>query len=77
MTRGGREALLAPMRRREFLGLGAVAAGTALGTLDGIVRTALGTATAPPNSLIVSLAVFLTAFKMGRCNALTTLASGL
>jgi flagellar biosynthesis protein FliP len=28
-------------------------------------------------SLIVSLAVFLTAFKMGRCNALTTLASGL
>ena len=30
-----------------------------------ILRTALGTATAPPNTVIVSLALFLTAFVMG------------
>jgi flagellar biosynthetic protein FliP len=30
-----------------------------------LLRTALGTATAPPNSVIVSLALFLTAFVMG------------
>jgi flagellar biosynthetic protein FliP len=30
-----------------------------------MLRTALGTATAPPNSVIVSLALFLTAFVMG------------
>jgi flagellar biosynthesis protein FliP len=31
-----------------------------------LLRTALGTATAPPNAVIVSLALFLTAFVMGR-----------
>jgi flagellar biosynthesis protein FliP len=30
-----------------------------------LLRTALGTATAPPNSVIIALAVFLTAFVMG------------
>ena len=30
-----------------------------------LLRTALGTATAPPNSVIISLALFLTAFVMG------------
>ena len=30
-----------------------------------LLRTALGTATAPPNAVIVSLALFLTAFVMG------------
>ena len=30
-----------------------------------LLRTALGTATAPPNSVIISLAMFLTAFVMG------------
>jgi flagellar biosynthetic protein FliP len=30
-----------------------------------LLRTALGTATAPPNSVLVSLALFLTAFVMG------------
>jgi flagellar biosynthetic protein FliP len=30
-----------------------------------LLRTALGTATAPPNTVIVSLALFLTAFVMG------------
>src|ERR1700685_4794147 len=30
-----------------------------------LLRTALGTATAPPNAVIVSLALFLTAFLMG------------
>src|SRR5499433_4426336 len=30
-----------------------------------ILRTALGTATAPPNTVLVSLALFLTAFVMG------------
>src|SRR5580698_205241 len=30
-----------------------------------LLRTALGTATAPPNSVVISLALFLTAFVMG------------
>src|SRR5947209_18562936 len=30
-----------------------------------LLRTALGTATAPPNAVIVALALFLTAFVMG------------
>jgi flagellar biosynthesis protein FliP len=30
-----------------------------------LLRTALGTTTAPPNAVIVSLALFLTAFVMG------------
>src|SRR5690242_3635915 len=30
-----------------------------------LLRTALGTATAPPNAVIISLALFLTAFVMG------------
>ena len=30
-----------------------------------LLRTALGTATAPPNSVIIALAMFLTAFVMG------------
>src|SRR5437764_10781986 len=30
-----------------------------------LLRTALGTATAPPNTVLVSLALFLTAFVMG------------
>src|ERR1022692_2581428 len=30
-----------------------------------LLRTALGTATAPPNSVIIALALFLTAFVMG------------
>jgi len=30
-----------------------------------LLRTALGTATAPPNTVIISLALFLTAFVMG------------
>src|ERR1700739_1003597 len=30
-----------------------------------LLRTALGTATAPPNSVMISLALFLTAFVMG------------
>ena len=30
-----------------------------------LLRTALGTATAPPNSVIIALAIFLTAFVMG------------
>ena len=30
-----------------------------------LLRTALGTATAPPNAVIISLAMFLTAFVMG------------
>src|ERR1700742_1665674 len=30
-----------------------------------LLRTALGTATSPPNSVVVSLALFLTAFVMG------------
>jgi len=30
-----------------------------------LLRTALGTATAPPNAVIIALALFLTAFVMG------------
>jgi flagellar biosynthetic protein FliP len=30
-----------------------------------LLRTAVGTATAPPNSVVISLALFLTAFVMG------------
>ena len=30
-----------------------------------LLRTALGTATSPPNSVVISLALFLTAFVMG------------
>ena len=37
----------------------------ALLTVLSLLRTALGTATAPPNAVIVSLALFLTAFVMG------------
>ena len=37
----------------------------ALLTVLSLLRTALGTATAPPNSVIISLALFLTAFVMG------------
>jgi flagellar biosynthetic protein FliP len=42
-----------------------------------LLRTALGTATAPPNSVIIALAMFLTAFVMGRCcrNPMTTASS--
>ncbi len=38
---------------------------TVLSIAPSILRTALGTATAPPNSVIIALAVFLTAFVMG------------
>ncbi len=37
----------------------------ALLTVLSLLRTALGTATAPPNAVIISLAMFLTAFVMG------------
>ena len=37
----------------------------ALLTVLSLLRTALGTATAPPNSVIIALAMFLTAFVMG------------
>src|SRR6202035_3291610 len=37
----------------------------ALFTVLSLLRTALGTATAPPNSVVISLALFLTAFVMG------------
>src|ERR1700729_2518252 len=37
----------------------------ALFTVLSLARTALGTATAPPNSVVISLALFLTAFVMG------------
>ena len=37
----------------------------ALLTVLSLLRTALGTATAPPNSVVISLALFLTAFVMG------------
>ena len=41
-----------------------------------LLRTALGTATAPPNSVVISLALFLTAFVMGPVlTQSTTLAS--
>ena len=30
-----------------------------------LLRTAMGTATAPPNSVMIALALFLTAFVMG------------
>ena len=37
----------------------------ALMTVLSLLRTALGTATSPPNSVVISLALFLTAFVMG------------
>jgi flagellar biosynthetic protein FliP len=48
---------------------------TRIAVVLSLLRAALGTATSPPNSVVILLALFLTAFVMGRYSRASTMSA--